>query len=138
MITVNRIEAQDWKETFSENAHRICFEKHKPGEWDRISFALIVANGEQAMGYLTCREHDAESLYWQFGGSFPGTQGTTMTWRGYQAFVEYCRPNYKRITTLIENENVAMLKMAMKVGFRIIGLRAFGGKVYLEHLLELK
>lgn len=135
MIEIDRLSPVEWKE-FSERAHLITFGKHKPAEWDRIDFALVVRNDENLMGYVTCREIDAHTVYWQFGGAFPGTKSTSMSWIGYQAFVEYCKVRYKRISTLIENTNLVMLKMAMKVGYRIVGIRFFGGDILLEHLLE--
>jgi hypothetical protein len=138
MIHVDKIDAATWTRTFSENAHRIAFGKLKPHQWDRLDFALVVASGDTPMGYLTCREMDHETIYWQFGGAFPGTKDTVMTWQGYQAFVSWCAlQKYKRITTYIENSNVPMLKMAMKVGFRIHGVRSYQGAILLEHIKEL-
>jgi L-amino acid N-acyltransferase YncA len=137
MIHTTRIDAQAWKEIYSENAHLIAFSKHKPATSERIDFALIVAKDALALGYVTCRELDAETVYWQFGGAFPSAKDTILSWQGYANMAEWCKVNgYKRITTLIENLNMPMLKMAMKVGFRVIGCRTFGGKVYLENLLE--
>lgn len=134
-IIVDQLDPKRW-EQLSEKAHVICFNTHKPKDWDRIDFALIVRRGEDLMGYLTCREVDAHSLYWQFGGAFPGTRESSLTFSGYKAFVAHCQSRYKRVTTLIENGNFVMLKMAMKVGFKIIGMRNFNGHVLLEHLLE--
>lgn len=134
-IVVEKFSPREW-EQFSETAHRICFKEHKPSEWDRIDFALMVKNNSRLLGYLTCREIDAETLYWQFGGAFPQTKDTATSFKGYEAFVAYCKPLYKRVTTLIENTNTVMLKMAMKVGFRIVGIRFFKGTILLEHLLE--
>jgi hypothetical protein len=116
----------------------IAFGKLLPPGSERIDFAMIVSNSDGvAMGYVTCREQDAETVYWQFGGAFPGTRDTLRTFQGYRAFVDACR-NYKRITTLIENTNTVMLKMAMAVGFRVVGVRAYKGSILLEHLLEFE
>ncbi len=133
-IRIERFDRREWMK-LSENAHRVCFGTLKPAEWDRIDYALM-AVAEQPVGYLTCREFDAETVYWQFGGSFPGAKGTLLSWRAYQAFVDYAQSKYKRVTTLIENDNLAMLKMALKIGFRVIGTRTFRGSILLEHLLE--
>lgn len=134
-MDVIKFSAQDWQQ-YSENAHKIAFNEHKPRDWDRIDFALLVVDADKPAGYVTCREHDSHSVYWQFGGAFPGTKESIHAYRGYQAFVEWCRPRYQRVGTLIENTNTAMLKMAMKVGFRIVGVRNFKGSILLEHLLE--
>lgn len=133
-MNVTYYSKEEWKPV-SETAHLLCFGTKKPESLDRIDFALVVGT-ETPAGYLTCREQDADTLYWQFGGAFPGTRNSSMTWKGYQAFVEWCKPKYKRITTLIENDNTVMLKMAMKIGFRIQGVRVFKGQVLVEHLLE--
>ena len=135
VMRVERFTAREWA-AFSEDAHRICFEQVKPAQYDRIDFALLVVDDEKPCGYVTVREHDPETVYWQFGGAFPGTKDTAKTFRGYQLTVDYTRERYKRITTRIENTNIPMLKMAMKVGFRIIGTRTFKGSILVELLLE--
>lgn len=126
-----------WVE-YSEQAHSIVFGKIKPKEWDRIDYALMAVNDKVPMGYITCREHDALSVYWQFGGVFPGTKDTTASYRVLQAFICWAKERYKRVTMLIENKNLVMLKMAMKAGFRISGIRYFNESVLLEHLLEFQ
>ncbi len=135
--TVEMYSAKDWA-GLAEKAHLICFKEHKPADIDRIDFSLIVRDEKfNLCGYITCREHDAETLYWQFGGTFPGTKGSFNSWVCYEACRDWARArSYKRITTLIENENTVMLKMAMKLGFRIFGIRFYNGKVLLEHALE--
>lgn len=137
MIEIDRLTPYDWHK-YSEQMHAVCFNEHKPKAWDRIDFVLVGRVGEKLGGYVTCREYDSETVYWQFGGAFPGTVGTSLSFKGYQAFVDYCKPKYKRVTTLIENTNCVMLKMAMKVGFRIVGVRVFAGSILLEHLLEFE
>lgn len=135
-MRVERFSQADWR-LYSEKAHLICFGQHKPAHWDRFDFALLAVDHEKPLGYVTCREHDPETLYWQFGGTFPETKGTIKSWRVYEALTNYCRSNYRRLTTLIENDNLTMLKFAMKMGYRIVGVRVFQGKPLLDHLLEL-
>lgn len=129
------LKPREW-EILSENAHAAAFNKHKPASWDRIDFALLFLGNDVPLGYVTCREHDAETLYFQFGGSFPAARSTSLSFKGYKMAIEWTSTRYKRITTVIENGNVVMLKMAMKVGFRIVGTRTFSGQVLLELLLE--
>lgn len=43
---------------------------------------------------------------------------------------------YRRIAFLVENTNEAMLKLAMRCGFLIVGLRTFKGLILLEHVKE--
>lgn len=105
---------------------------------DRISFALLaIGEKDDLLGYITCRESDKFSLYFQYGGAFPGTIKTSMSFKAYQECINFCRPKYKRITTMIENTNTSMLKMAMKVGFRIQGINYFDGHIFVEHALDL-
>jgi RimJ/RimL family protein N-acetyltransferase len=133
---IRQIPKEAWA-VVSEDAHLIAFGEHKPAFFDRIDFALLaVTEQEEMMGYITCREFDHETLYWQFGGAFPGTKETVKSWAAYKAFGAWCSDKYKRVATLIENDNTAMMKMAMKLGFRVIGVRNFKGSILLEHVLE--
>lgn len=141
MIEIDRLDPQSWAK-LSENAHLISFGTHKPADWDRIDFALLSKKGGQLLGYITCQEHNSHTVYWQFGGTFPGAIETSLSWQAYHAAVEWTRKRYKRIWTLIENDNTVMLKMAMKVGFRVMGVRTHVTKekttILLEHVLEFE
>lgn len=137
-MKIVRVEKDAWRD-LSENAHLLCFDKTKDPSTERIDFALLaVGEREEPIGYVTLREIDKDTVYWQFGGSFENARGTIKSFQIYQSFVRYSKEHYKRVTTLIENDNLVMLKMAMKVGFRIIGIRNFKGSVLLEHLLEFE
>ena len=137
MIRVDPLSTTAW-ETMSENAHKIAFGKVKPASLDRIDFALLAVDQEsdRPLGYVTCREHDAETLYWQFGGALPGTRGTVNSWGTYLALIDWCSSRYRRLTTLIENKNVVMLKMAMKAGFLINGIRYSSDSILVELVKE--
>lgn len=138
MITVKKLSADDWA-GFSEAAHKICFSEQKPKEWDRIDFALLGVNSDDVpLGYVTCREMDANAVYWQFGGAFPSSRGTINSFACYAEFFRFCQLRYKRIATYIENTNQAMLKMAMKIGFLITGIRNFDGEILLELTADLR
>jgi hypothetical protein len=137
-MKINLLTPDSWA-LLSENAHKIAFGEIKPASMDRIDGALIAEDAFGIpMGYLTFRESDSETVYWQFGGAMPGTKDTIKSFKAYQGFVKFFeeQTKHKRITTLIENTNTVMLKMAMKVGFRIVGIRNYKGSVLLEHLLE--
>lgn len=137
LIEVKKFSPKEW-ELFSEDAHRICFAEIKPKSFDRIDFALLCVMDGRPAQYVTCREYDHETVYWQFGGSFPGTRDSVRSWACYQRLTDFCQARYKRITTLIENKNIVMLKFAMKMGYRIIGIRNFANSVLLEHVLEFE
>ena len=120
MITIKQIHKEDWEASQREGSP-ICFSEYKDASLDRIDFALLAESGERMMGYLTCREHDAETIYWQYGGTFPGTRETSMSRSVHYAAVLWCKERYKRITTVIENTNTVMLKLALINGFKIVG-----------------
>jgi len=132
---VEKINKGEWI-SMSRDAHLICFNEIRDPMMDRIDFALLSVRDEP-LSYCTVRELDAESVYWQHGGSFPNTKGTGTAYYDYKRYAEWCFENsYKRVTTYIENNNLNMLKIALKVGFLIIGTRTFNGHIMLELLLE--
>lgn len=136
MFEVIEIDGETWKETYSELAHRIGFGKIKKKETERIDFALMAVDTKKPLGYITCRELDDKTLYWQFGAPFPGTKGTANVFRAYEAGAKYCLKRYNRILTYIGNKNTPMLRLAMQVGFRITGVRIYDDEVLVEHTLK--
>lgn len=134
-MKVEKIKSEQWKK-FAPLAHKIAFNEILPESRDRIDFALLVSKDGAATAYVTCREVDSESLYWAYGGSMPNIKDTVLSWKAYELMTDYCRADYKRIFTLIENTNIVMLKFAMKIGYRIIGIKNYNGQVLLEHCLE--
>lgn len=121
----------------SEMAHMALFGAHKPAQHERIDFVLLMVSDEgQPLAYGTFREQSGETVHWQYGGVFPEFAGTVRTLPGYLQMFELLKTRYKRVTTYIENKNTKMLKLAMKVGYRIIGVRHIHDKLLLEHLME--
>lgn len=139
MFDVKLIGRDDWKTFFAEEAHKLVFSEKRSPELDRIDFAiLLVDKDDLPAAFVTCREQDEESLYMQYGGAMPLNKKTFGVHRGYEQMLEFVQknPRYKRITTRINNENIAMLRLAMGVGFRVVGTTTFNGEVLLELLLE--
>jgi len=136
-MNVVRIPKDAWDE-ISSKAHLVVFNEAKRAGVERIDFALMVeSKAEIPMQYATCRELDGESLYLQYGGSFPGTKGTVASVRCLEAILEWIKESgYKRVSFLVENCNQAMLKMAMRCGFLIVGVRCFAGHILVEHARE--
>jgi RimJ/RimL family protein N-acetyltransferase len=135
---IRKLSPEEWT-LISENAHRAMFKENRAASLDRISFAIIVEDEGGLCGYLTARELDAENVYWQFGGAFPGTHSSHKAFEYYGALIEKMKElGYKRITTLVENDNVRYLKLAMHFGFRIIGVRIFKGTVLVELLNDFE
>lgn len=129
------VDSAEWMKS-SQQAHKWAFGEVRAPEMDRIDFVMLNVRDDKVLNYCTVRETDSESVYWQHGGASPDTKGTITSFKSYLRNAEWCLGKYKRITTLVENKNKAMLKIAMKVGFIIIGVRTFKGSVMLELLLE--
>jgi hypothetical protein len=137
MIEVKKIPVEMWRE-IAEEAHLVVFNETRLNEQNRIDFALMAVD-EKPLQYVTCRELDNETLYWQYGGAFPSCKGTPKSFAAYKAIIEACKNlGYKRISFLVENNNFPMLKFALAVECNIVGMRTFQGSVWLEHLKEFK
>lgn len=137
-IKIAELGAENWKD-FSRHAHVICFLEERKPEEDRIDYALLAVESDVPLGFVTVRDLDKYTSYWQHGGTFPGTRGSTKVLRVMQAFIEEAKSRgYERIGFRVLNTNRAMLKLAFHLNFLVIGVRMFGGEIYLEHMLSLK
>lgn len=125
-----RYEADEWKE-YAESCHILVFKELRPASMDRISYALIAGDDRGPVGYVTCRELDSESIYWQYGGVVEERRGVA-GYKSIELILDYAKGLYKRITTYVENDNIGYLHILMKLGFRVIGIRTFQCKIYLE------
>ena len=138
-MRIAKISPSEWR-VLSENAHKIAFDERKPAEWDRIAFALMAIDEktDTPMQYVTCQELDIGTVYLQYGGSFPGTKDTIHSLTAFQGFLTYLKGHYDRVFLKVKNSNFPMLKLAMKTGFLIVGVRMFDHSIFLEHLLEFE
>lgn len=136
-LAILKLDPAQWK-SMSLHAHLAVFGEKRFEDMDRIDFVLLGVDHQEdkPIGYISVRELDKDSVYWQHGGSLPPIKDTIYSFKLYQEMVRWTFDRYQRVTTLIENDNAVYLKMAAKVGFKIIGCRTFKGKVLLEHLLE--
>ena len=129
---VDRIEPGQW-DTISENAHVAIFNETREAIANRIDYALGVRDGENVLGFVTVRELDHESIYWQYGGALEDCRNTTKILKAYRAMLEHCfETGTMNIQTLVENTNLPMLKLALKVGFLVIGTKTLHGKTYCD------
>ncbi len=134
-MRVIRLTPQQWGQ-YSILAHEVVFNEMRDPAIERISHALLTLYNDVPAAYATCQELDATTVYWQYGGMFPSVRGTILSFRAYQALLRESLDKYERVCFRVENTNFAMLKFAIKLGFQIVGLRNFKGKVFLEHVLE--
>jgi len=136
-MIIQKLTPQEW-ECFSENAHKLAFSKILPFGMNRIDYALLIINDDTPVAYLTARELDADSVYWQFGGVFPEKRNSIVAFKCFWAALNWAKERYKRVSILVENTNTSMLKFCMKVGFVIVGIRNYGNSILLEHLYEMR
>jgi hypothetical protein len=134
-VELKILSRDEWKK-YAENAHLAVFGERRSAEMDRIDFVMLMVKGDVPVGYITAREVDQETVYLAYGGAFPGSIETVNAVWGYKLGFDYVAKNYKRATTLIENTNRPMLKLAMKFGWLIKGIRVFKDSVLLEHQIE--
>lgn len=137
MVEVEKLFPDEWK-MVAENAHVSVFNEKRSADLDRITYALIGKKSTELTGYVTVRETDSETVYWQFGGAFPDTKGTIKVMQTYLAFINWTKDKYKRITTLVENVNVPYLRLAMSCGFLITGIKNFKNSIFVELTLEFE
>lgn len=130
-MTVIKYSQDDWVK-LSEGVHLEIFNEYRSKDLNRIDFALVAFEDEKALGYITCKEFDSESIYIGFGGIFPDIQKTTKAFSVYCKGLEYLKDHYLRATTLIENTNIPMIKMALKAGLKITGIKNFENTILLE------
>lgn len=133
-MIIKKIDPEPWSR-ISENVHRACFGTYLPISRNRIDYALLVIDGklDVPLGYVTVRETDEKTAYWQFGGAFPGPKGTARVFRGYMALLDWMRASrYELVTMKIVNTNTSMLRMALKAGFQIVGTKIHGGHTLVE------
>lgn len=135
-VSLDILSAKEWAE-ISEDAHKIVFREKTKASLERIDYAILAVDDTKGpIGYATVRELDGTSVYLQYGGTMPDIRGTVQVFDIYQRMIDYFRTRYQRITTLVSNQNIAYLRLAFKVGFRVIGVRLFHGEVFCELLLE--
>lgn len=137
MLKILEIPASEWIEKFSEDAHRIVFKEIKPKAFDRIDYALLVidAVSDSPIAYVTVRETDHQTVYWQFGGAFWGQKSTRMV-QCYDLMLKYQGTKSKRMWTRIENENYPMLKLALSRQLKICGVFHLTGTTLVEMVKE--
>lgn len=134
-MQITRVSLDEWRDRFANNSYTQSFGQNRDISLERIDFALIAVN-ENPVGFVTCIEMDAETIYWQFGGAFDEIKRSLMVLTYYVSFINYCKERYKRITTRVENTNISMIRMALACGFLIQGTWNNRNKIYLELCLE--
>jgi len=137
-MRVEKLTPLEWKE-LSPTLHKQVFQHTIHPEWERIDYALICVDEDNAVqGYLTAREQDENTVFWQWGGVMPLARGTAGSGRGLQKLLAWASERYTRMKTYVENDNTPMLRLYLMLGAKIVGIKYYEGKVFLEHAINLK
>lgn len=136
-MKIMALNPDEWR-GMSADAFRLVFKGACDPQIDRINFALLAVDedAKQTIGYLTAREMNAEDLCWEYGGCFPEYANTPAVYHAYMFFARYCQTRYKRLFQVVENTNHRYLKLSLKLGFNIVGVRHVKGVTLVEMLLE--
>lgn len=130
-MKLERVEPTEWNK-LAENAHLICFQEMRPARLNTFDFALVCADEAEIFSYTTIIEMDSETAYMQHGGAMPNAKGTTKVLKTYQMTLGYLKERYKRISTRIQNTNIAMLKLALSQGLVVNGCDCYPDGVFLH------
>lgn len=121
-MKLNLFTPLEWKK-YASDAHLLAFNEIRDS--DSFAYDFILAsftNDGEMTGYIAVQEFDKKSAVLQDGCTFPNLRNTTHPARSYKLALKYLKEKYDILSCTILNSNVAMLKMAMSEGFRIIGV----------------
>ena len=133
---IEKVSADQWKK-LSGFAHAAVFGKQKDPLAERISYAWLILENDKPAAYITVLELDSETVYWQFGGAFPWAWNSRTVTKSYDLALSAQGAISRCIATRIENNNFAMLKLALSRKFLPIGIRNYQGSVLLELVKEI-
>lgn len=140
-LGVKFIPAQDWL-PMAKSAHLACFGDEVDADFHFIDYALLAVDEDTdtPLAYLTARRLNHELVNWSFGGAFAPIYGGLHVVNCYRAFIGFQKESVpcKRIITLIKNDNIRSLKLAMAHGFRIIGTKSYKDETMVELILDFE
>lgn len=105
----------------SEQLYHQIFNQQRNSEIDRIDFACVFFYGDKPSGYVSCYEHSSKVLYMQFGGAFPEYRNSSLVYKSYRQLVEQMLTKYDCLRMRVDRDNIPMLKLAFKCGWKIVG-----------------
>jgi hypothetical protein len=138
---IHQLHKSQWDELYAKNAHECVFEEPHDPESSRADYALLVVRPDldQPVIYVTIKELTSKTAAIEYGGSFPAHRGSPLTYRAYEAVIDFMKEKYQQVHMLIRNDNRPMLKFALKSGFMITGVSVGAGNALLtEHTLDFK
>lgn len=136
-MIVKKVTPQVWK-GLAEAAHVAVFDESWDAKLETIDFALLMVSrdSDRIISYATFQKLDSMEVYIQYGGAFPIYLGTPMVFTSFRKMLETLKLEYRKISTLVENNNLVMLKFYMKEGFLTTGIRYFKDLILLKQTYE--
>lgn len=134
-MDVVKYDKSQW-DLVAEGIHQTIFKEVRPASLNRFDYALVVWDGSRPIGYITCRETDAESIYISYGGVMPEARKSDESKSGMLSLISYLKQHYKRANMLVENTNVFMLKKALNSGFYPVGVTNYCNSIFVDLRLE--
>src|SRR6185295_17570250 len=135
MIEAKYFTKDEWKD-LSKNAHESVFNQMWNPDMERIDYAMLLIKDEDPIAYVTLKEQSPNHIYLQYGGAFGPFKGTRTSFGAFVKMVDELKKKYKKISTLVENNNWGMLKFYWTEKFLVTGIRYFKKSVLLELTFE--
>lgn len=129
-INIDIIPASDWH-PFASSCHELVFGEFRRADVNRFDFAIVTKVDDRFFGYMTCKETDESTLYISYGGVFPDERGIK-TLPVMKEVISRMSSEYLQIDTMVENVNVAILKLYLQLGFLVVGTSTLKGATYLH------
>lgn len=130
-MRVEKISKDQWA-LLSKNSNAAVFGEQVNPSSERIDFAYILLMEESMKGFASCQERDADSVHIQYGGIALPFQHKKIASKTMHLLLHKLAEQYKRVTMLVENTNVPMLRLALSHGIYPIGIRTYKGSVLVE------
>ena len=135
-MRLTRLSKDQWDE-FSQHIHLKVFNENLLPVRTRFDYALLCIIDEEVASYSTIREVSDDAVYWQHSGCLPKYRNSSVAFKSYLMGLEYClEAGAENITHMIANTNLVAIRIALKVGFLVVGTRTYDGTTYLDMHLK--
>lgn len=136
MISARAITKKEW-DVFGETLHQSVFNWFRSRDDDKCDYAIIIEKDSHVAGFITVRELGVKRAHLLFGGVIPSFRGTLNTVLTYSTILDNLAKCYDTCTTCIENTNNDMLRISLKLGYKIIGIKTIDGCSFVELEMDL-
>jgi len=140
-MKVTLFSRQEWLEYFGNDAHFSVF-KESVGDTLNKSFfdaAAVVFDNTLPVIYTTVKQLSEDSVYLEFGGSFPEYRGSFKVLKAFKLLIEtFKNSGALMVGFATKNDNVAMQKLGLGAGFLPCGFHTTKSGVFIEYTLNFK